>query len=87
VSNWPATAVDNGFGCQLPATGPETVVEPTGAYGLGAEVADALEKSAVGGDKDDAASGRRGRHCSGDCAAPPPLRTGRGSAGSSAASG
>jgi hypothetical protein len=48
---------------ELAVIGPETIVEPTGAYRLGTEVADTLEKLAVGGDKDDAISSRRGfRH-------------------------
>ena len=56
-------AVDTASAVELTAIGPEARIEPTGAYGLGTEVADALEKSAVGRDKDDAAGGRGGlRH-------------------------
>jgi hypothetical protein len=48
---------------ELIAMWSEALIEPTGAHGLGTEVADALEKPAVGRDKDDAASGRcRLRH-------------------------
>jgi hypothetical protein len=42
---------------ELAAIGPKTIVEPTGAHGLGPEAADTLEKPSVGGDKDDGASG------------------------------
>jgi hypothetical protein len=45
---------------ELAAVGAETIVEPTGADGLGAQLADALEEAAVGGDEENAGGGGRG---------------------------
>ena len=52
-------AVITASAVKLAAVGPQTVDEPAGTNGLGAQLADALKEATVGGDEDDAGGSGR----------------------------